>query len=264
MMLANSISAQTYDSISLKFQHPIPVMNMGTFHMGTSSDADTVNFNEYDQENIRKVHAIAQKIAEFKPTIIVVERNPDKNTELNKSYQEYLVNPQMQFTQPSEIELFAFEVGRLSRAKRIYGIDHKQQYNYSIGWQIPEALDRPTYIKYMRMLDSLEKEYPEETLSLNEHLILCNTPKYWDLLININADMLMHISSPGQAEGAIEASKFYSRNLIMYSNLNQIPMDKNDRVFILMGATHTAFFDMFLKRSPKYITVDARDFIPMK
>jgi hypothetical protein len=38
----------------------------------------------------------------------------------------------------------------------------------------------------------------------------------------------------------------------MFSNLNRIPLAKNDRVFILMGATHTAFFNEFMKRSPRY------------
>ena len=51
---------------------------------------------------------------------------------------------------------------------------------------------------------------------------------------------------------AEQAAELYKRNLIMFSNLNRIPLAKNDRVFILMGATHTAFFNEFMKRSPRY------------
>ena len=51
----------------------------------------------------------------------------------------------------------------------------------------------------------------------------------------------------GKSEGADAAAKFYHRNLVMFSNLNQIPMTKDDRIFILMGGTHTAFFYGFLK-----------------
>ena len=64
--------------------------------------------------------------------------------------------------------------------------------------------------------------------------------------------MLTYIASKGKSEGADEAGKFYHRNLVMFSNLNQIELKPEDRVFILMGGTHTAFFDDFLKRSPKY------------
>jgi hypothetical protein len=38
----------------------------------------------------------------------------------------------------------------------------------------------------------------------------------------------------------------------MFSNFNQIPINAHDRIFILMGGTHTAFFNDFIKRSPKY------------
>lgn len=51
--------------------------------------------------------------------------------------------------------------------------------------------------------------------------------------------------------------KFYHRNLVRFSNLNQIPLNKKDRIFILMGGTHTAFFNGFLKRSRKYKLEDS-------
>ena len=80
-------------------------------------------------------------------------------------------------------------------------------------------------------------------------------------LININADLLTYISSKGNSEGADEAAKFYHRNLVMFSNLNQVSIDKNDRVFILMGGTHTAFFNDFLKRSPKFKLENTFDYL---
>ena len=88
-----------------------------------------------------------------------------------------------------------------------------------------------------------------------------NHPQYLESLINFNADLLTYISSKGNSEGADEAAKFYHRNLVMFSNLNQIPLEKNDRVFILMGGTHTAFFNSWLKRSPKYKTVEVNSFL---
>jgi hypothetical protein len=90
---------------------------------------------------------------------------------------------------------------------------------------------------------------------------LCNQPLYHDILINVNADMLTHISTEGNHEGAEEAAKFYHRNLVMYSNMNQVKLNSDDRIFILMGATHTAFFNMWLKRSPKYQLADILDYL---
>ena len=81
---------------------------------------------------------------------------------------------------------------------------------------------------------------------------LNNHPQYLESLMNINADLYTYISTKGKSEGADAAAKFYHRNLVMFSNLNQIQMDKDDRIFILMGGAHTAFFMDFLKRSPKF------------
>lgn len=246
---------------AIKFEHPIKVLNLGTFHMGYSPDASTTEFDERDKENIEQVHKIAQSIADFKPTVIIVEQLPTKNTELQKSYKDYVQNPDKKFSNPTEIELLAFEVGRLSEAERIYGINYKEGYNYGIAEQINDSYGIETYSKYFSILDSLQKKYSMENMTILEQLQMSNRPMYKDMLININADILTHISKKGNAEGADEAAKFYHRNLVMYSNLNQIELNKDDRVFILMGGTHTAFFDMWLKRSPKYELINAVDYL---
>lgn len=259
-LLSNQLHSQELEK-PLKFENPVEILNMGTFHMGYTPDANTTEFDERDTENILQVHNIAKAIADFKPTIILVEREPNENTEIQKNYQKYIKNPKMEFSNPTEIELLAFEVGRLSGTKRIYGIDYQEGYNYRIAGEINNNYGIETYLQYFSILDSLQNKYPTENMSVLEQLQLTNNPMYKDMLMNINADMLTHISTKGNAEGADEAAKFYHRNLVMYSNLNQIEMDKEDRVFILMGGTHTAFFDMWLKRSPKYELVDIMEYL---
>lgn len=262
ILLPYTVLLQAQDSeISLKFKETIPVLNLGTFHMGYSPDANTTEFDEHDQENIRQVHWVAKAIAEFKPTVILVEARPSENEVLQSAYREYLQNPKMKFPNPSEIELLAFEVGRLANSSKIFGIDFQEGYNYGLAYQLENSLDGETYFQYMKLLEDLEKEYNPENMSVLDHLLMTNDPRYLDMLMNINADLLTHISSPGKSEGADEAAKFYHRNLVMYSNLNQIPLKKEDRVFILMGGTHTAFFNMWLGRSPKFELVEVMDYL---
>jgi hypothetical protein len=162
----------------------------------------------------------------------------------------------MKFENPSEIELLAYEVGRLSGATRIYGIDHKMGYNYNIANSISNKVNDQTYEKYFQLITVEEKKLDYDNLPLLEKLKVENHPQYLDFLININADILTHVSTKNKFEGADEAAKFYHRNIRMYSNLNQIEFKANDRVFILMGATHTSYFNDFMKRSPKYKLVD--------
>ncbi|TMM56331.1 hypothetical protein FEE95_14910 [Maribacter algarum] len=243
----------------------VQVLNFATFHihMGATSDATSVDFDENDKKNQNDAKKIAQLISEFKPTIICVEVPWGKNEELDQEYKAYLTNPSKVSTYYGEVGMVAFEVGRLSNLESIYGIDHKMGYNYNIGQEIENTIDSTTYNNYYKNPFAFHSEINvnHDELSLLEKLKLYNNPKFLDFLINVNADMLAFAGSENGFEGADEAAKYYQRNLRIYSNLNRIPMTIKDRVFILSGGSHTAFLGEFMGRSPKYELVDVMDYL---
>lgn len=241
----------------------IQVLNFGTFHMGATSDATKTEFDEHNRKNQRAAHKVARELAAFQPTVIIVELPPSYDEALQARYESYIKNPRRSFADPTEIELLAFEVGRLSGTTRIYGIDHKMEYNYKVGHEIENTTDPAWYMSYYQDPVGFHPiENPnEESLSLKEKLSITNTPEFLDFLMAVNADMLTHAASEDGFEGADEAARFYQRNLRMYTNLNRIGLKENDRVFLLMGAAHTAFFRDFFRRSPKYQMVDTASYI---
>jgi hypothetical protein len=255
-----SLNAQKFE-FKDKFDDAVPVLNVATFHMGQTSDASSTEFDEHSLKNQNEVKKVAQMLAKFKPTIIIIEDLPKNDSIRNLDYLNYLKNPETKFKNPDERELLAYEVGRLSGAKKIYGIDFKEGYNYRIENSVPQKVDKKTTGDYWKLIDENEKKNPETGIPFLQLFKLNNQPKYLESLININADILMYVSSKGKSEGADEAAKFYHRNLVMFSNLNQIQVDKNDRIFILMGGTHTAFFMDFLKRSPKYLLKNTFEYL---
>lgn len=251
------------EEISDNESNKIQILNFGTFHMGFTSDSNKTEFDEQNKENQKRVHEIAKKLSSFNPTVILVETPPEYDKQLQSEYNKYLKNPEMFFKSPSEIELLAFELGRICGTKRIYGIDHKMGYNYNIGNEIENAIDSVWYDKYY---ENPLKFYPqvninEDSLNLLDKLRLKNHDRYLDFLITVNADMLTHAGTENGFEGADEAAKYYQRNLRMYSNLNRIDLNEDDRVFILMGASHTAFFRDFFSRSPKYEMVNTFEYL---
>ncbi len=261
ILICFSNFAQDKIELKTKFDDAIPVLNMGTFHMGYTNDSKRIDFDEHNLENIKQVHEIAKSIALFKPTVIIVEATPRYQAQLMELYLRYIENPEITFNYPNEIELLAYEVGRLSDCKRIYGIDYKKGYNYSIYYRLKNKVDSITYPKYFKMIDDNEKLLKNQTDSVLDILKKINDPYYFNYLLNINADILTYVSSIGKAQGAKQAAKFYHRNLVMFSNLNQIELSKDDRVFILMGAGHTAFFNDWLDRSPKYKLENVFDYL---
>lgn len=252
------------DSLAHPKDSKIQVLNFGTFHFGATSDAHKAKFDEHDQTNQQAAKEIAEMLAEFKPTVILVERVPEYNDQLQEIYQSYVANPDMTFKRPTEVQLLAFELGRLSGTERIYGIDHKMGYNYKIGIEIENAIDPSWHDKFFQ---DPYQFYPElnfrndESMSLIDKLRIMNQDQILDYAIVGNADMLTHAGTESGFEGADEAAKYYQRNLRMYSNMNRIQFNEDDRVFILMGSSHTAFFRDFLSRSPKYEMVNTLDYL---
>ena len=88
-----------------------------------------------------------------------------------------------------------------------------------------------------------------------------NEQTYYDAMINLNADLLTYVNTKDNYEGADAAGDFYLRNLKMFANINRVNVSDNDRILILSGATHAAFFDMFMKRSPKYELVPITNYL---
>lgn len=250
----------------------IQVLNFGTFHFGSTSDANKTVFDEESDNSKIEIRKIAQLIAQFQPTIICVEKLPVKNIQLNQDYQEYLQNPADLSTKDGEISMLAFEVGRLCNVSKIYGIDNHMGYNYSVGDFIESSPDYENSIDpttYLELTNDPMKNYPGiaekekryDSLSLLEKLNLINEPAYLDYSINMNADKLLYVGIDDGFEGADNAAIFYHRNMKIYSNLNRIKMNKEDRIFILMGAAHTAFLKEFIKRSPKFEMVNTVEYL---
>lgn len=262
MLLTSQLKAQNSGIILPgKSDKCISVLNVGTFHMGTTNDTYSTTFDEYNPGNVEQVHQLARMLSAFKPTVIVVEFPPEYNSGLQKEYNKYLADPGMKFKDPSEIELLAYEVGRLSGTTTIYGIDYREKYGWDISEDVENCGDSAVFYDYMKSVEAYLSVGYEEKAPLQEVFRWINSPDYMDFMITINADILTHIASPEKSEGADEAAKYYHRNLVMYSNLNQIPLTEEDRVFILMGSSHTAFFNDFMRRSPKYKLVNVLDYL---
>ncbi len=265
-------AANTQSVQSLNENNKIQVLNFGTFHFGYTPDENKTEFDENSEKSQQEIREISKMIAKFKPTIICIENLPQYNDEINKAYQEFINNPEQLNSNYGESSMIGFDVGRLSGVTKIYGIDNHMGYNYSVGDFIENSPEHTNSIDpktYLQLTNEPFKDYPElakreanyDNLSLLEKLKLINEPLHLDYSINTNADKLLYVGIDDGFEGADNAALFYHRNMKIYSNLNRIPMTKDDRVFILMGAAHTAFLREFIRRSPKFEMVNTLDYL---
>ncbi len=266
LLLANKNQAQIVKkdkkNSSQTESNRIKVLNIGVFHMGQTSDASSTEYNEASKKAKQEIKEVNQAIAQFKPTMILVETQPKYQQKLNDAYKKYLQNTTAKTGyENNEIQILGFEIGRLSNVKKIVAIDHRMSYNYDMQI-LAEKIKAKKYFdtgeRLQELISSIDQNV--EKVGLKNSLLTLNTDEAYDFLININADMLMFANSKNSFEGADEAAKFYHRNIRMFANINKIKTNENDRILIISGATHAAFFNKFIKRSMVYDLVSLSDY----
>ncbi len=233
----------------------IPVLNFGTIHLSGSTDAYASITDVNNPQSKAAIKKIVDELVAFKPTIICVEIPPESTEFMNETYQNYKTDRTSRINYSEEVNVIAMEVARLSGTKTIYGIDNPIGFDYPSLIQIAnqnaeDSLHVRQTMTYYEQLN--EKPLLEQFEEINTKAAKMATFDFYNVLAT------MH--TPGQFEGADVIAEFYKRNLRMYTNFSDIPVTKADRVLIVMGATHTAYFDVFIANSSKYTLENASNY----
>ncbi|TDU39792.1 hypothetical protein BXY82_1823 [Gelidibacter sediminis] len=233
----------------------IPVLNFASVHLSGSTDAYSSVTNVNSAKAKAEIAQIVKQLVQFKPTIICVEIPPESTQFINKTFEKYKTDQSNRINYSEEVNVIGLEVARLSGAKKIYGIDNPIGFNYPK--LIALANSNPSDSLYVKsIMDGYETLNNKPLLQQYTEI---NTTEYKMETFDLY-NFLATMHTPNNFEGSDIIADFYKRNLRMYSNFSDIPLTKNDRVLIIMGATHTAYFDIFLGNSPKYLLENAADY----
>ncbi len=245
------VSVSSFGQTKTQEAEKIKVLNFGTPHLSMTSDANATTINLKDPKEQADLKKLVQKIAEFKPTVIFLEMDANNNEYIWESYENYIVDQTKKMNYSEELNAIGLEVGRLSGTKRIYGIDSSLDFDYPSLVALANKNPKDSLF-ITEMMASYVKV---NSLKLREQYMELNMPAYKKRTFDFY-NFLATQHSQNNYEGATEIAKFYERNLRMYSNLNSVPLTKDDRVFILTGATHTAYLDIFIGNSEKFELVN--------
>lgn len=251
---SNSLSGQNAD----KDFKGIKVLNFATFHLTNTTDANSSVVDINNPEVKRDVNRIVQKLIEFKPTIICVEIPKKYSEGANEIYQEYKIDQSRKTNWTEEINLIAFEVGRLSGVDSIYGIDYPIGFDYPKLIEMAENSHSPTTIKFLE--DSSKSHEKYNDLSLLGKFRALNSAEWRSETLNYY-NFLSTMHSEENLEGVEIISEFYKRNLAIYSNFYEVPKKKTDRVLIILGGAHSAFLDVFLKNDTNFELLDPEEYV---
>lgn len=240
-------SSKNKQSPETEINGKIRVLNFGTAHLSQTTDANSSQIDLNDPNEKADLKKLVEKIVEFKPTIICLELEPKNNDYIASTYSEYVKDQAKRLNYSDELNSIGLEVARLSGANRIYGIDSQTGFDYLTLVEIANKKTADS-LYILKVMDNYQKV---NSLKFKEQFKTINTRAYKMETFNLY-NFLATQHTTGNQEGVDEIAKFYQRNLKMYSNFNDIEMTENDRVFILLGATHTAYFDVFLENNPRF------------
>lgn len=233
----------------------IRVLNFGSVHLSGSTDAHS-SITDINNPAVKTdIQEIVYQLVKFKPTIICVEIPPESTDFINETYQKYITDQTNRINYSEEINVIGLEVARLCGTKKIYGIDNPIGFDYPS--LVKMANKNPSDSIYVQnIMDSYETLNKKPLL---EQFIEINTTKSKMETFDLY-NFLATMHNRNNFEGSDIIAEFYKRNLRMYTNFSDIPLTKSDRVLIIMGATHTAYFDIFIGNSHKYTLENTEEY----
>jgi len=224
-------------------QNKARVLLMGTFHFANLG-FDYVKTDQIDVMNeINQLYLtqLAERIASFNPTGVLLEYGPGDDEQVNAEYQEYLNG---NFVLPAnEMYQLGFRVAKAAGLKEVHGYDERD-----IHWQAQPMLDlmndkypevqKAFQHKIDDLTDALNQDHARK--SLKELLFDHNDPER----DRYNKALYIITNSVGAGvtfEGADAAASWWHRNFRMYANI-QKHATPGSKIFVLGGQGHTAIF----------------------
>ena len=240
------------------------ILLLGTFHITYSNDKHTSSLKEEGFDRPAEFTYLNKQLAKFKPNKIAVEVSPRNQLRLNDDYKKYGKIPNDKLEFHGEITFIAYELARLQGIEMLHAINAPLEYDYESIEKLAESISSTIYQDFMgndaqklvQHMDYLCRN--ESVLKIHQYL---NSDQALDLLITLNADIMTLVNTTGKYEGADMAAAYYQRNLRIFANLNRLQLQPDDRLFILMGASHIAFLKMLINRSPFYELANIEDFL---
>ncbi len=250
----------------------VPVVTLGTFHF-TFPNLDDKKVGKDDQIDVlepgyqKEIEEIVTDLSKFKPTIIVIERQPVQQLKTDSLYQAYLKgNYQLS---RGEDEQIGFRLARANALRKLYCVDEWGNFNENVA-KILEGKDSLQTQRFESFYhtnpDSLKKTKHTPTfksIGIKKELLLMNDEKrikesLGDYLVGI---FKYEVKQNDFLGVDFETGRWFSRNLKIFRNIQRIDASPGDRMVVIFGSGHLNLLNYFFESSPEYQLIDVKEFL---
>lgn len=248
------------------------MLTLGVFHFNFPN-LDVQKVEKTDQIDIlntkcqKEILAVVEKLAQFKPTVIVIEHQPKEQPIIDSLYLLYLQG-KYNLNRPEE-EQIGFRLAKRMGLDKLYCVDEwGDQYPemFPILNGTDEVATKEFEEFYMQNPDSLlrfRKNNIYKTEGILAELKMLNDPEIIKKSLgNYLIGIFKYESRPGDFLGTkFETGRWFNRNLKIYRNIQRIPVNSNDRILVIFGADHMNVLNLLFDSSPEYNRVQTNQYL---
>ncbi|RZM25630.1 MAG: hypothetical protein EOO88_18610 [Pedobacter sp.] len=252
------------------------ILLLGVFHFaGEQVDADTkpndLRINMRSKERQQQIGALVQSLSKFAPTKIAFEGPPQFHQKYDSLYRAYLQRTLSgsESLMSSELVQIGFALAKKMQLTTLYPVDAQ-----AFRFQLSKADSLATFEKYKQQPDTAltywTKVYDRYTAyndtlayrsSTQQYLHYLNSPKVQANSIGrwLVSTKRGSSTEPIGADGFI--TRYFNRNVRIYSNIQRLVDSKRDRILVIYGATHMYMLKSLFEASPEFTLDDTLKYL---
>ena len=208
-------------------------------------------------ERQKQIEEVLAELEDFKPTIIAIEAMPERQDYYDSLYKNYTKHRIENI--PDERINIGFELAQRLGLKKVFCIDAKP-YKASLS-----KADSLKYLRYNEEPDSVVEYWwdaQDRYFNYDDSLIFSLPLKEYLLHTNSDSVNAMEMGyflistrsgtniDPVGADGWI--TRYYNRNLRIYSNVQRLGAKPTDRILIIYGSMHMYILKHLFRASPEF------------
>lgn len=232
------------------------ILTLGVFHFAYHN-LDVVKTKDENKISVleepfqSEIVAIANAICEFKPTIIAIEVDPDKQGKIDSLYSLYNTG-HFDLKKGEEYQL-GFRIGKNLNLTKIYCVNDWGRFYKSTEEIFNDSSRLAKFEKYYYANLNENLEAPKVT-SIIEELYSLNDP---EVIKKRLAEYLRVPFKYEEKEGDFtgvdfETGRWFSRNLRIFRNIQRIPVESNDRILLIIGREHLNLLNWYFDVSDEF------------
>ncbi len=247
------------------------VLTLGTFHFNFPN-LDVQKVEDKDQIDVldvkyqKEIKSIVAKLADFKPTIIAIERIPEKQIEYDSIYDAYLKGEHK--LARSEDQQIGFRLAKKMGLKKLHCVDEWGA-KYPNIERIVYGNDSIAKQEFMHFFynnpDTLKSYYSINLFKdkgILADLIDANSKENLEKILgNYLIGIFKYKTEDNPYFGAdFVTGWWFSRNLRIFRNIQKIQTNSEDRILVIFGSGHMNLLNILFNSSPEYELKKANKF----